>query len=72
MNTACQFTVLDESELEVTGGVAPLVVWGVVVGSVVALATIGDAVNAAYDLYQGWSNYEPQPHVTSTITYPAA
>jgi uncharacterized membrane protein YebE (DUF533 family) len=23
----------------------------------------------AYDVYQGWQQYEPTPHVSSTITY---
>lgn len=64
-----EFTAMSDADLETDGGIAPVVVWGAVCATVAAIGVFSDAVNGVYDFAAGWNNYEPTPHVTSTISY---
>jgi hypothetical protein len=59
---------MSDDEYQVEGGIAPAV-WAAIAGTAAAIATFSDACNGIYDFVAGWNSYEPQPHVTSTITY---
>jgi hypothetical protein len=59
MNNHIEMSTMDDHELDATDGGF----WG-------AVATVAALAYVAYDIYQGWTKYEPStPYVYSTISY---
>jgi hypothetical protein len=63
------FSAFDDHDYDVEGGIAPAVLWAGACAVVVGIGVFSDAVNGVYDFVSGWNSYEPQPHVTSSISY---
>ena len=61
MQSAMLQTISDDELLQIEGGDFGATL-GIIAG-VIALSYF------AYDVYQGWNQYEPTPHVSSTIWY---